>query len=255
MNAAQQLVHQTRYEQLSFWRNPVAGILTVTFPLLFLVIFAGQSGTVGEYGGISAAQYVVPQMMIYGIANATFTNPTVSLVNRREMGLLKRMRLAPVPSWAALGGIAGNALVTTALLLTVVLGLGFGAYHVHWYGHLVALAVAVVVAVLCLSSLGAAASTFVPNEDAGPPIVNITFIGLLFLSGTFIPVRPGSALSYVGNVFPLRHLSTAVLTAFLPTGQRGLLHGFAWSDVGVAALWGVGAALVAVRRWRWEPRR
>lgn len=202
MNAAQLLVHQTRYEQKSFWRNPVAGVLTVTFPLLFLVIFAGGGGTVSQYGGIKAAQYVVPQMLVYGIANACFTNPTIALVNRREGGLLKRMRLAPVPAWGALGGIAGSALLTSAALVAIVLALGFGAYDVSWAGHWIALLVAFVVAVATFSAVGALVSTFVPNEDAGAPIVNIVFIGLLFLSGTFIPVAPGTALALVGNVFP-----------------------------------------------------
>jgi ABC-2 type transport system permease protein len=255
MNGLQLLAHQTRYEQKAFWRNPVAGVFIVAFPLLFLVIFAGGSGHVSAYDGIRAAQYVVPQMLAYGLMNACFTNPAIALVLRRENGLLKRMRLMPVPSWAVFGGVVGNSLVTAVLIGAVVLVVGGVGYSITFPGHYLALLVAFVVGVATFTALGIAVSTFVPNEDAGAPIVNLVYLGLLFLSGTFIPIRPGSTLANVGNIFPIRHLSTAMLDAFLPFGPHGPTHGFAWSDIGVLALWGLGAGAVAIRRWRWEPRR
>jgi len=255
MTGAQLLIHQVRYEQKSFWRNPVAAVFIVAFPLMFLFIFASLSGRVDAYGGISEAQYVVPQMLAYGLMNACFTNPAINLTYRRETGLLKRLRLTPLPRWAALGGIVGNALLTAILIGGVILIIGFAAYGIHWYGHVLALLVAVAVGVLAFTALGAAVSTFIPNEDAAPPVVNFAYIGLLFLSGNFIPISPGSTLARIGDVFPVRHLDTAIITTFLPGGPHGVAQGFAWSDVGVLAIWGAVGVAIAVRRWRWEPRR
>ncbi len=80
----------------------------------------------------------------------------------------------------------------------------------------------------------------------------------LFLSGTFLPINPNSVIANIANIadiFPIRHFNQAVFSAFDPRLPHGPAHGFAWSDVGVMALWAIGATLIGVRRFRWEPRR
>jgi ABC-2 type transport system permease protein len=111
--------------------------------------------------------------------------------------------------------------------------------------------VAIVSGAFCFSSLGVAVSTFVPNEDAAPAIINFVLFPLLFISGTFGPVSSTSALGRVAEVFPVRHLVQAMVAVFNPFG----------SGTGVVAVhalvllaWGVAGLMVSVRRFRWEPR-
>jgi ABC-2 type transport system permease protein len=111
---------------------------------------------------------------------------------------------------------------------------------------------ALAVGVLCFTSLGIAASTFVPNQEAAGPIVNIVFFVLLFVSGLWYPLRSGSALARVGDYFPVRHLITAV---FAPFDARPGVSPWAWNDLLTMAIWGVVAGYVALRRFRFEPSR
>ena len=249
------VVWQIRYEQKAFWRNPTAAVFVVFFPVLFLVLFGGNNQRIGQLGGIPYHQFFVPSMLAYGLMNATFASLALSLVLRRENGLLRRLRITPLPAWASFAGLVGNALVVATLIGTVVLALGFVAYGVTWPGHYLALALALVVGVIAFAALGAAASTVVPNEDAAGPIVNVIYFILIFTSGTFFPVSPHSILGRIASAFPVAHLNRAILAAFLPFGPRGITHGFAWSDIAIIALWGLGGSYIAVRRWRWEPRR
>jgi ABC-2 type transport system permease protein len=95
-------------------------------------------------------------------------------------------------------------------------------------------------------------STLVPNPDAAGPMISIVFFLLLFLSGLWFPIKPGSTLATVSGYFPVRHLITSLLASFnLPPGSNP----WAWHDLGVMAIWGVGGVIVALRRWRWAPRR
>jgi len=249
------LGRQVRYEQKAFWRNPTAAVFVVFFPILFLVIFAGAGNTVGEYGGIRYAQFFVPSMLAYGLMNATYTSLALSLTLRRENGLLKRLKVTPLPAWAYFTGLFGNALITATLIGAVVVAVGAAAYHLTFSGHWPALLLTIVVGVLAFSALGAAVSTFVPNEDAAAPMVNVVYFVLIFTSGTFFPVSPHSTLGKIAGYFPVAHLNSAMVYAFLPLGPHGPTHGFRWHDLGVIALWGAGAVAVAIRRWRWEPRR
>ncbi len=71
------------------------------------------------------------------------------------------------------------------------------------------------------------------------------------MSGVFITVAMLPAwLRDVGRLFPLAHLALGLQTAFIIPHATGLTV----DNVGVLALWGVVAAVVAVRTFRWEPQ-
>ena len=101
------------------------------------------------------------------------------------------------------------------------------------------------------SALGVAIASLVPNADAGPAIVNAIFFPLVFLSGTFFPVSPDSVLARIADFFPVRPFLQATFATFDPLEVGSRLH---WGDLAVVAAWGLAAGVVAVRRFRWEPR-
>jgi ABC-2 type transport system permease protein len=57
-------------------------------------------------------------------------------------------------------------------------------------------------------------------------------------------------LSDIANVFPVRRLANALLTAYNPytTGA-----GFSWTDLLIVAAWGAVGLFVAIRRFSWVP--
>jgi ABC-2 type transport system permease protein len=245
---------QVRWEQKSFWRNPAAAVFTFAFPLLFLVIFTALygNGKVDVPGGeVRFTQYYVPAIVSFGLISACYTNLAFVVCIRRENGLLKRSRGTPLPTVAYLGGIVGNVILVALILTALVVLLGVVAYGVTFPGRYLGLAVAIVAGGFCFSALGVAVSTFVPNEDAAPAIINFILFPLLFISGTFGPVSSTSALGRVAAVFPVRHLVLAMVGVFNPFGG-----GTGITAVHTLALlgWGVIGLLVSLRRFRWEPR-
>jgi ABC-2 type transport system permease protein len=129
------------------------------------------------------------------------------------------------------------------------------AYGVTFPGHYAALALALVIGAVTFSALGVMVSTFVPNADAAPAVVNAVFFPVLFLSGTFFPVNPDSTVAHIADLFPIRHFNLAVFAAFDPRVAPGVRHGFGWSHLAVMGIWGVVTGAIAVRRFRWEPSR
>jgi ABC-type Na+ efflux pump permease subunit len=74
---------------------------------------------------------------------------------------------------------------------------------------------------------------------------------MLFISGTFGRIAATSALGRTASVFPVWHLNKLLEGLFNPnTTGTGVVA----SHVAVLTAWGVGALLVAARRFRWEPR-
>jgi len=243
------------YEQLAFWRNPFAAAFSVGFSLVFLVLLGvsgAGSGHIAFLGNIRTIVYYVPGFVAYGVMATCFNVLAITVVNRREAGLLKRLRLSPLPPWIFLTGLFLNALIVTLLQVVALLAVGRLAYHVNLPHHLPALFLAVVVGAVAFTAIGVAASTLVPNQDAAGPILSTVFFVLLFLSGLWFPLRSSSALARISAWFPVRHLMAAT---FAPYDPRPHARAYAWTDLLVLGAWGVAAALVAVRRFRWEPRR
>jgi ABC-2 type transport system permease protein len=244
------VIRETRYQQLLFWRNRFGAVFTIVFSSVFLILLsASNAGHIASLHDIDYAQYYTPGFIAYGVMSACFSNLAISTVIRRETGLLKRLRLSPLPGWALIAAMVLNATLVSvagAVLLLVIGILGFGVTLAA--GSIVPLALAVIVGATAFSGLGLAVSTIVPNEDAAGPGINIVFFLLLFLSGLWFPLTPGSTLAKISNYLPVRRL-------ILSTAQPFLGHGLSpwdWHDLVVVAIWGVAGAYLAARRFTWS---
>lgn len=248
------VARQVYYEQLSFWKNPFGAFFTLGFSVIFLVLLGATGGTnqISFLGHIKLIQYYVPGFAAYGVMSACFNVLTISLVVRRETGLLKRLRLSPLPTWMMLAGVFLSSLVVVIIQVVVLLLVGRYGYQVHLPGNDLALALAIAVGAICFTAVGVATSTIIPNQEAAGPMVGITFFVLLFMSGLWYPLRPGSALARISDYFPVRRMIQAV---FAPFDERPHVSAWAWKDLLVMAIWGVLAAAIALRRFRFEPRR
>src|SRR5712692_7717988 len=223
-------LHQFSYDIRAFIRNRQAQFFTLALPVIFLVIFAalfgGRGRTVPVAGGrISTSVFYVPGIMTLGIIAATFGNLVASVTAQRENGVLKRRRATPVPASAVIGGRVLTSVVVAVVMAAVLLGIG---------------------------CLGYAVASLVRNEDAAVPTTQALLLPLYFISGVFVSVSILPRwLADVGNVFPVRHLANALLTAYNPhtTG-----FGFAGTDLLIIAAWGIAGLVVALLRFSWLPR-
>jgi ABC-2 type transport system permease protein len=252
--SASLILQQTKWEQKAYWRNPAAAVFTFAFPLMFLVIFAAINGNDRVHipgGEVKFAQYFVPGIVGFGLISASYTNLAFTLSTRRERGLLKRVRGTPLSPFDYLCGVIGNVLVVTAIITAATVLLGVVAYGVTFPSRYVGLVLTVLLGAFCFSALGVAMSTFVPNEDAAPAMINFVLFPLLFISGTFGQVENTSALGRVAAVFPVRPLIQQLVEVFNPFSSGS---GLTLAHSAVMLAWGVGALALAIRRFRWEPR-
>jgi ABC-2 type transport system permease protein len=245
---------QLYYEQLSFWMNPFGAVFTLGFSVVFLVLLAAAGGNsrVKFLGNIREIQYYVPGFAAYGVMAACFNMLAITLVVRRETGLLKRIRLSPLPTWIMLSSVFLSALVISTVQVIVLLLVGKFGFQVQLPHNILAFIVALIVGAACFTSIGVAASTVIPNQEAAGPMVSIVFFVLLFLSGLWFPLTPGSGLAKLSGYFPVGPMIKAMFAPFklIPGASP-----WDWGDLRTMAIWGVVAAYVALRRFRWEPRR
>ncbi len=245
------VARQVRFEQLSFWLNPIGALLTIGFSVVFVVIFLSTSrhSTV-SFLTINLGQYYVPAFAAYGVMAACFNVLAISMVNRREMGLLKRLRLSPLPTWMLLAAIFINWMIIALIQVVLLLLVGRFGYSVHGPQDVGMFILVVVVGMLSFTAIGVGISTLVPNADAAGPMVSLVFFILVALSGLYFPIKPGSGLATFVGFFPIRHLILAMVYSF-----NGVPGESVWNDLLVIAVWGAIGVFVSLRRWDWSPKR
>lgn len=247
------VVRQTKYEQLAFWLNRIGAVFTIGFSVVFLELVGSNHGTTHSVlHGAHYVQYYVPGFAAYGVMAACFNNLSIGIVIRRETGLLKRLRLSPIPTWALLGAIFASAAVIAAVQVVLLLVIGRVQLSVHFPQDPAAFVVALVVGIVSFTALGVAMSTVIPNQDTAGPITSVVFFVFLFLSGLWFPLATGSTLAKISGWFPVRHFILACVRPFDVTPG---VSAWAWHDLAWVAGWGVLGTVVAVRRFRWSPRR
>jgi ABC-2 type transport system permease protein len=250
------VVHQTRFDLLSFARNREARFFTMVLPLIFLVIFAAVFGnhTVTVRGHeVKQTTYYVPNLMALAITSAALQSLVIAVVTQRERGILKRRRATPVPARVLIAGRALTSVVIVFANFVVLALVGRVFYGVGLPGRTLPAAIlTLAVGGASLCCLGYAFSTFVKSEDGAGPALQAVVLPLYFISGVFVPDDTiPDWLLHVADVFPIRHLAQALLEAYDPaTTGSGLAAG----HLLVVAAWGVAGLVVAARRFRWTPQ-
>ena len=258
MTGARLLIRQLRYERLAFMRNPAAAFFTFFFPLIFLVIFNlifGNEPIQLEGGETNTSTFYIPAIAAFSVINACYTGLAMSISFARDQGQLQRVAGTPMPKGSYLGAKILFMTVIAMLLVIVVTAFGLVFYSVDVPSStLPAFLLSLVVGAAAFAALGLATTAFIPNSEAAPAIVNAIILPLLFISDVFIPLRDNAPiwLGLVGDIFPVKHLSIALQAAFDPFEQGS---GLRLGNLAVIAAWGVVGAIVAVRRFRWEPSR
>jgi ABC-2 type transport system permease protein len=103
---------------------------------------------------------------------------------------------------------------------------------------------------LCFAACGYAVAGLVDSPESAGPIVQVILLPLQLISGVYFPTSGlPDWLHTVAGIFPLVHVTEAF--------QHGMLPGpsIPWGDLGVMAIWFVGATAIAVKTFRWLPSR
>jgi ABC-2 type transport system permease protein len=242
-------VHELRTQQKLFWRNRESAVFVFIFPpMLFLLLGAVYSGRIE---GFKAANVLLVGLIGYGCANTAFAGLAITLVIRREGGVLKRIRATPLPPATYLAAVLISTLIVFVLQMTLTLVLGVTLYGASgpncWSG----LALAVLLGVAAFAGLGFAAAALIRSSEGASAVVNLVLLPMAFLSGAFGPTRRyPEVLRWIADVLPLTYFIDLLKDVYL----RGDTF---WSDpkeIAIVAAWGLFGLAIAWRRFGWEPR-
>ena len=224
---------------LRLWRDKTRIVGSLMFPLLFLAMGAGLSGSLGASAPSGDfAKFMYPGILGISVLMTALMSG-VGIVWDRQFGFLKEVLVAPISrASVALGKTMGGA--TIALLqgsliffFAPLLGVQLNVLLV------VELLLIMFIMAASLASLGIFIASRMRSMEAFQMVMQLLLMPMIFLSGTFFPVGDGlpawlgvlvriNPVTYA--VDPLRQLllgsqTPALSTSPLPAGLAPNLSG------------------------------
>jgi ABC-2 type transport system permease protein len=241
-------LHQLRTEQLVFWRSREAAFFIFVFPLLLFLLLGSVYD--GRIYGVPAPQALLAGLIGYGCANTAFAGLAISLVVRREAGILKRLRATPLSSPTYIAAMLVSTLLVFLLQTVALFLLGRVLYGTPFPSAWASLLLALFYGALVFAALGVATAAMIRSAEGASAVVNVILLPMAFLTGSFGPTRHyPPVLRAIGDLLPLKYLIDLINAIYLRNHHI-------WSKpLALAALfaWGVAGLAVATLKFRWEP--
>jgi ABC-2 type transport system permease protein len=243
-------LHELTAQQRIFWRSREAAFFTFLLPIIFLVLLGSIYGDRDTIGGIKAGTYLLAGLLGYGIVATAFAGLAISLVVRRESGVLKRVRGTPLPPSVYLGAVIGSTLVVIGL--EVAAQLLIGRYLLDAAlpdaGPFI---VAVLLGSIAFAALGLALTGLVRSAEGSSAVVNAIYLPMVFISGVFWSTESMPAfLRGIANALPLTYLLELMRRVFTRDDALSASPG----AILALAIWGLVGIVLALRMFKWEPR-
>jgi ABC-2 type transport system permease protein len=245
-------LHEFRTEQLLFWRNREAAFFTFLLPVIFFLIFGsvyGKDFIKREH--VKASYFLEAGMIGYGVAATCFAGLGISLVVRRESGVLKRIRATPLPPATYILGVLGSTFVVFLIEAALIIGIGRVLFSVPVPRALLSLLFVLALGALAFAAMGLGITGFVRSAEGSSAVINAVYLPMAIISGTFFtPATYPGFLKAIANVLPLTHYTKITRDVMLHNQPF-------WTDgvsIAVVLVWGAIGAVCAVWRFRWQPR-
>jgi len=245
-------LHEVRTAQLLFWRNREAAFFTFFLPIIFFLIFGSIYGneTIAKEH-IRAAPFLQAGMIGYGVASTAFAGLAITMVIRRESGVLKRIRATPLPPATYLLALLVSTFIVFLIEAALMIAIGHFIFDVAVPERLGSLFVLLLFGAACFAAMGLGLTGYIRSAEGSSAVVNFIYLPMALISGTFFtPKRYPSFLQAVAEVLPLTYFTK--LTREVMVRDRHLWTD--WRSISVVALWGLIGLVAALRGFRWQPR-
>ncbi|MCL8252687.1 ABC transporter permease [Aeromicrobium fastidiosum] len=202
-----------------------------------------------EDDSLKSIQYYTPGLMGWAIASGATFGAATNLVVWRRNGLLRRLRLAPIPTRSVVLARVAVSIAIAIVQAAIFVGVGVALFGLRLTGSWPMIVPLLVCGTLAFMAIGLLAGAVARSEEAAVGIANFVVLPMAFLSGSFFPLdgAPGYVTA-ISKVLPLKHLNDGMLDTMV----RG--EGPSSAVVPMLILLGFAVVVTAVasRLFRWD---
>lgn len=240
--------------QLTEMRRSRTAIFWMTaFPIGFLLLF----GFVMARGDARVMAFMMPGLLTTTLMSGALFGVALPLVQQREIGLLRRLRVTPLPAVSVALAHGVTAILTGLLSIGVLMFMARLLFGMQMAGSWPTLIGAYLCGACALVPMGLLVGSTARDIRTAPAIANLLFFPMMFLSGSAMPfaVLPDGVKRFA-RLLPTTYLNEAYAGVIVRGEGLATLAG---SLLVLLAIGVVGIVLTSTL-FRWEgtepiPRR
>lgn len=234
-------------------RSKTALFWMTAFPIGFLLLF----GFVMARGDARMTAFMMPGLLTTTLMSGSLFGIAFPLVQQRENGLLRRLRVTPLPAAAVAIAHGICAVITGFISLLILMTLSRLIFGMQMAGSWPALIGAYLCGACALVPLGLLVGSTARDIRTAPAIANLIFFPMMFLSGSAMPfaVLPDGVKRFA-RMLPTTYLNETYSGVIVRGEGLWTLAG----SLAVLVAIGVVGVVLASMLFRWEgtepiPRR
>ena len=237
---------EAKYELLKLIRMPGYALPSIAFPAMFYLLFGVLFGR-GIVGGVTMSTYLIATYGAFGVIGASLFGFGVGVAVERGQGWMLLKRASPMPPMAFFVAKLTLCVIFACAVVGVLSILGVTLGHVQlpaatW----IRLAATLVLGAVPFCALGLALGYNV-GPNSAPPIVNLIYLPMSFLSGLALPfeILP-PPVKAIAPFLPAYHLGQLALGAIGAGAGES-----AWTHIAALAgftILGLALAVLGFRR-------
>jgi ABC-2 type transport system permease protein len=193
--------------------------------------------------------FLIPGLLAFMVLQLSIAGSGFNIVEYKRKGILKRLFVTPLRPAAFIAALVASRLAIVLAQISLLLLIGYLAFHVTIQGNLALLYVFVVLGTVLFLGFGFALGGLARTQSAVMALGNLVIFPQVMLAGIFFPIDALPAwLHPVATILPLNFVSDAL--------RRVANEGAGIADLGVDVLgicaWGLVGGVLAVRLFRWS---
>jgi ABC-2 type transport system permease protein len=200
---------------------------------LYFVIFGNLIGSrIGEMGGFSYMEFIVPGLIMMAVITNSYSNVCSSFYSAKFQHNIEEMLVAPVPNWVIIAGFVGGGVARALLIgiIVTVVSLFFVDIQIHSVAFII---ITLILTAILFATAGLINAIFANSFDDISIIPTfiltpLTYLGGVFYSLSMLPefwqgVSKINPIVYMVNGFRYGFLGVSDVNQYM---SLGLLVGF-----------------------------
>ncbi|MGR5148665.1 ABC transporter permease [Photobacterium alginatilyticum] len=206
---------------------------------LYFIIFGSLIGSrIGEMGGFTYMEYIVPGLIMMSVITNSYSNVASSFFSAKLQHNIEELLVAPVPSYIIIAGYVGGGVLRGLAVgfIVSVVSLLFVDLNIAHFGVIVATVVMTSIVFALGGLINAVYAKTFDDISIIPTFVltPLTYLGGVFYSLSLLP----EFWQGVSKLNPIVYMVNAFRYGFLGVSDVGIGTSFAVLAVFIAALYG-----------------
>lgn len=229
----------------AFLRSKEALFWSLAFPLGFLFLFGG----IMARGNARAATFMLPGLLTTMLISGSLFGIAMPMVLSRETGVLRRFRVTPLSATTMILAQGTTALFQNAITFLMLLVMGSLVFKTEVAGSFGALFVVFLFGAFATIPLGLLVGSAARDMRTAPPIINLIFFPMMFLSGSAFPfaLLP-EAMKTFARFLPATYIVEALQGVIVRGEGLSLLLG----PLAILTVLGLTGLALSAALFRWE---